>query len=640
MVRAAEVDQNTLQYRMLNRTGWLFALIALMTGCLSLRAMAEEKIDAIDPAAFTAFMDEQMKPAIGRDWIGASVVLVENGRIAASRGYGFADLATHRPIDPLNTGFRLGSISKIFTTMGVLRLVDQGKLKLDDPIAPRIADIPLGQAGKGVTIHNILTHTDGFEVGWSIGGCVRDERKAISLKQFLLTHLPPRIQPPGRMYAYSDVGMSLAGHAIENIDGRSFEQFEQDEIFAPLGMNHTTFLQPPPKQITDNLATAYRKFGGEFQVMPLEHILPVPSAGVTTTPGDMARFMLAYLNHGEIDGQHILQPATADLMQTRQFTNHPALPGTAYGLYEHVENGERAFQHGGVMLGYHGLLLLFPQHNAGIFFVANSYGDESFDPFIKAFFDRFFPKTDNQPEAPTTAPAAPPPTDLSGRYRYVQYPHFSMGKLVILTGMVEERRVREQPDGSIIVDQGLKGPWKYVAPLLYSRGEEKLAFQQDDSGHTIGMAYGAWAFERIQWYQGRRAQTALIILLTTTFILSILGRSITRLRFRVCPSPKACRDFAAIACAINLLFLIGLSYSIWGQDILQWYCGLPTLVMVLRWVPWIGLLATLAAAGFTMNAIRSASWKTTGKIAHLLTLTALAVFPVFCWYWNLLALSN
>ncbi len=223
-----------------------------------------------------------------------------------------------------------------------------------------------------------------------------------------------------------------------------------------------------------------------------------------------------------------------------------------------------------------------------------------------------------------------------------------MGKLVILAGMVEERRVRELPDGSIIVDQGLNGPWKYIAPLLFSRSEEKIAFQQDESVHTIGMAYGAWAFERIHWYEGRRAQTALIILLTAIFVLSVVGRSITRLtstssvesRHRMSSAPKFCRDLAAIACAINLIFLVGLSYSIWGQDILQWYCGLPTMVVVLRWVPWLGLLATLLSIGLTVHAIPAADWKTLAKIAHLLTLGALAIFPIFCWYWNILALSN
>ena len=75
--------------------------------------------------------------------------------------------------------------------------------------------------------------------------------------------------------------------------------------------------------------------------MPFEHVLAVPSAALTTTPTDMARFMIACMNHGEIDGRRILKPETASLMLERQFSHNPALPGTAYGFYEHFENGRR-----------------------------------------------------------------------------------------------------------------------------------------------------------------------------------------------------------------------------------------------------------------------------------------------------------
>src|SRR5262249_4402734 len=122
------------------------------------------------------------------------------------------------------------------------------------------------------------------------------------------------------------------------------------------------------------------------------------------------------------------------------------------------------------------------------------------------------------------------PGEVEGRYRYVQYPHFDMGKLCILVGMVEERRIRLTPDGSILVDQGIEGPWQPLAPLLYGRGEDRLAFRQDASGKTVGLIYGTWAFERIHWYEGRRAQTALIGLLTGAFLFAIVARIFTRSR--------------------------------------------------------------------------------------------------------------
>src|SRR5262249_44642530 len=152
-----------------------------------------------------------------------------------------ADRESRRPIDPQTTAFRAGSLSKIFTTVAVLQQVERGKLSLKDAIQPRLTELSMGDAGNGVTIHHLLTHTDGFEVGWCIDAAVTDGQVAPSLAEFLQSRLPGRILPPGRMYVYSDVGMALAGRLVEKIDGRAFERYTREEIFEPLGMSSSTF---------------------------------------------------------------------------------------------------------------------------------------------------------------------------------------------------------------------------------------------------------------------------------------------------------------------------------------------------------------------------------------------------------------
>ena len=248
------------------RTLGVRALFLLIAGCVLVRALAEDSAPAIDPAAFGLFADEQINGSITRnEFPGAAIVLVQDGTITFARGYGVADLQSHQPVDPMTTGFRVGSISKLITVVATLQLVERGKLSLTDEIQSRLPDVPLADAGKGVTIHNLLTHTDGFEVGWSIGGAVRDERDAVSLATFLQTHVPRRIVPPGQVYVYSDVGMALAGHIVENVDGRPFAKYAREEILDPLGMTRSTFDQPLPNPIATNLATGYRKFKGEYQ---------------------------------------------------------------------------------------------------------------------------------------------------------------------------------------------------------------------------------------------------------------------------------------------------------------------------------------------------------------------------------------
>src|SRR5262245_1484030 len=110
----------------------------------ALRTGAALTPDPIDPADFATFADEQINAAIARgECPGAAIVLVENGRIAFTRGYGVADRQTLRPIDPQTTAFRVGSLSKVFTTIAVLQQVERGKIALSDTIQSRLPDVPL-----------------------------------------------------------------------------------------------------------------------------------------------------------------------------------------------------------------------------------------------------------------------------------------------------------------------------------------------------------------------------------------------------------------------------------------------------------------------------------------------------------------
>jgi hypothetical protein len=383
-----------------------------------------------------------------------------------------------------------------------------------------------------------------------------------------------------------------------------------------------------PSDISQHLATGYRRFHGEFIPMPTEHVLDFPCAGLTTTPHDMARFMIACLGDGSVDVGRVLAPETMALMRTRQFTHHAGLPGTAFGFHEHLENGQTVYMHSGVMTGYHATMILIPSQNAGIFLVTNGFADETFEPFVTALFARFFPDPTPQfiPPAPTSSP---PPSDVAGRYRYVQYPHHDIGKLSILAGLVEERRVRLGPDNTIIVDQGLKGSFKFAAPLLYVRGEEAMAFRQDSHGRTVGLAYDTWAFEKIHWYEARWAQIALIAALVIVFIFAVFGR--------VVGSRHSPRDCAAFACAVNLSALLILAWYLFRTDVFQWYYGLPRLIVAMRYLPWIGLAMTTASLVHTLREIRSNAWRWIAKSLHIIVLGALLLFPIFCWYWNLLA---
>ena len=135
---------------------------------------------------------------------------------------------------------------------------------------------------------------------------------------------------------------------------------------------------------------------------------------------------------------------------------------------------------------------------------------------------------------------------------------------------------------------------------------------------------------------GAAAQIALIGLLTIVMIAAPIG-AIARVRRRGDRSRWSCRDFAAIACAINVAALLTLVYYLWRTDVFQWYYGLPRPVVVMTYLPWAGAAITMIAMILTIRQITRPSWSWPSKCTHLLTLIALLIFPIFCWYWNLLA---
>jgi len=128
-----------------------------------------------DPLELEAFLDDFFAKEMTKEHVpGAAVALVKDGKIFFSKGYGYADLEKKIPVVPDKTLFRVGSISKLFTTTAVLQLVEQGKLKLDDDVNKYLKRFQVKNTyPKPVTVANLLTHTDGFDSEWGIGAFAR-----------------------------------------------------------------------------------------------------------------------------------------------------------------------------------------------------------------------------------------------------------------------------------------------------------------------------------------------------------------------------------------------------------------------------------------------------------------------------------
>src|SRR6201987_3085503 len=279
----------------------------------------------LEPTDLQAFFDGIFPLQLERsDIAGASVLVMKDGNVLLQKGYGFADLKTKKPVDPSTTIFRLASISKLFTWVSVMQLVEQGKLNLDTDVNHYL-DFQIRPAfGKPVTLRNLMTHTSGFEE--TIDDVIlTNPKRAVPLRDYLIENQPMRIYPPGEIPAYSNYGVGLASYIVQRASGEPFEQYVQEHIFAPLGMTHSSFYQPVQKSLADMPSEGYR---GSTLKPPLGFDIfnPVGAGGISSSAADMGRFGQALLNGGELDGNRILKPETLAQMWTPQFRASDQLP--------------------------------------------------------------------------------------------------------------------------------------------------------------------------------------------------------------------------------------------------------------------------------------------------------------------------
>ncbi|WP_366926181.1 serine hydrolase domain-containing protein, partial [uncultured Sphingomonas sp.] len=256
------------------------------------------------------WLDGFLPYALARgDIPGAVVVVVRDGQIVTQRGYGFADVAKGRRVDPRTTLFRPGSISKLFTWTAVMQQVERGKLNLDTDVN-RYLDFTIpAYEGRPVTLRNIMTHTAGFEEQVK-DIIVTDPKKALGYEELLKRWVPHRVYAPGTTPAYSNYATSLAGYIVQRVSGQPFDTYVERNIFAPLQMTRSSMRQPLPANLRPLMSLGYAP--GQEEPIGFEFVGPAPAGSLSSTGEDMARFMIAHLQNGA----GLLQPRTAQLMHS------------------------------------------------------------------------------------------------------------------------------------------------------------------------------------------------------------------------------------------------------------------------------------------------------------------------------------
>jgi CubicO group peptidase (beta-lactamase class C family) len=604
----------------------------------------------LDAADLGAFFDGILPLQLERsDIAGASVLVMKDNEILLKKGYGYADVKTKRAVDPDNTIFRLASISKLFTWISIMQLEEQGKLNLDADVNQYL-DFQIRPAfNKPVTLRNLMTHTGGFEES-TLNILLLDPKKTVTLRDNLIQNQPNRIFPPGEVTAYSNYGVGLASYIVQRTSGVPFEQYVKQHIFDPLGMTHSSFYQPLPKDLEKLPSEGYR--GNTTKpAVGFEIFNPVGAGGISSTASDMGRFGAALLAGGTLDGHQILKPETLARMWTPQYQSNPEMPPICMGFYQDWRNSLRWIGHEGDLIAFHSLFFVEPSKKLVLFVSYNSAGggDLPRPEIIDAFSDRYYP---GAPPLNLLKNYPAEMRDIAGTYQATRRADSTR---LAITNIFGQRTVTVDKDGVMqgSASKDMRGhpiKWRAIGKDLWQAEDEqaRLFAIRDSSGHVVRLASmfaGAQA-QRVPWYENAKwlapALGGSLFILGIVVLTSLLrtGRRIfLRKRVRLAPQPGTIwlswgPRFAAF-CWVIVLGTVGIFFASTGDDLMppnpQWFFWFNALNIAVAITLLMSLLAVISGIRIWTKPLR---WITKVKF----TLVALACLIVSYWaiHWNLI----
>ena len=339
-----------------------FRATPFVLACVLPLAVAAQEPDRVDPGPERATVDVEDLKAEVRKILdenripGASVALVEKDRTIWAGGVGTADVAGGVEVTP-NHLFRIGSISKSFTALAVLHAVENGLLDLDTPVrelAPDVAFTNRWETTHPVTVAMVMEHTAGFD-DIHFREYAKVDDPGMTLAEGLAYNPGSRVSRwrPGTHMSYSNSGPAIAAYVVEKITGKAFEDYVREHVFAPLGMDSSTFRFPRDPRDAALLAKGYEADG--VREAGYDHIIVRPSGGMNSSSREMARYLRMMINRGTLDGVRLLAPETIARMETPT-TTLAARAGFTYGYglgnFTSIVNGHLFHGHNGGITGF------------------------------------------------------------------------------------------------------------------------------------------------------------------------------------------------------------------------------------------------------------------------------------------------
>jgi CubicO group peptidase (beta-lactamase class C family) len=431
---------------------------------------------------------------------------------------GMRDNGARLPLSD-STRVHVGSVAKPVLATGVLRLVTEGRVELDAPIARYVPALAVDNpwSGTPVTVRHLLDHTAGFEDArlWQVFGTRMGPTDPLA-NAFTGAAAPLRVRSePGERMSYSNIGYTVLGLIVEAVTGSPYEAYLDAQLLAPLGMHDSTFRFTTQQGASADPALAWGHLddGSRHAAVP---VAVRPAAQFTTTAADLARFARFLMSDGRIGDAVFVR---ADLMRARgrPGTTEAARAGLeagyALGLARRDRHGVVGLCHGGSIVGFNAMLCVFPDEQKAFVIGVNSDRESArYDRLHQALVTRLALRAAERPPPPT---ATTDLADLEGVYLPAPNRFAMFAYLDALGGSVRVRWT----DGGLTLRRPFEAP-RQLAPI---GGDLFVASDRATASHVVlrdaaGRHRIADGFSTVE-----RTSPVRVLLLRTSFLLGLAG---------------------------------------------------------------------------------------------------------------------
>jgi len=575
---------------------------------------------------------------------GAAVAVVSRDSVLFTDVFGYANIKQKTPVTE-NTHFWIGSISKNFTALGILKLVEEGMVDLNVPVKKILPDVIIKNPWEEtdpVRLVHLLEHTAGLCDGisstfnWRHDPNIPLNEVMRLFKKIVVYHRP------GSFYLYSNTGYLLVGMIIEKITGMKYEEFLKREFLVPMRMKTTTFDPKDPY----NISVLAQGYGAGNKEIPLLYAYPRSAAHTYSSISEMAHYLMFFMNHGRYNEVQILKPESLNRMETPE-TSLASRVGllNGYGLGNEFafRNQFRWRGHNGAGFGFYSDLWYNRDLNVGYVVLVNQFDPQTAENVRK--LRELIAEHLTQDIKPIIQPIIKAEEEelkrFCGTYTIGYGARDPLGLINYFHGMTEVELTGDtlslrQPLGSaneniFPVSHGLfrKQDLPEATVAFFTTPEGKKAMV---NGRDYLQEVSSWKY----WLALVFLIFSIILMLSTIIYVVIWGTVIGYRKIRKKHPPEKWIAVRILPSVASIVLIIGF-YLLGNQELYNY--GKQTFASVSFFIStWLFVILSLASL---VGAIRLSTRPVRKilKVYHLISAVTLVSMSLFLWYWGIIGLK-